>query len=69
VPYFDQVMWAGVATLTGLPATAMPIGRSAAGLPIGAQCIGPYLEDRTPIQFAALAEREIGGFVPPPGYE
>jgi len=69
VPYFDQLMWAGVATLTGLPATAMPIGRSAAGLPIGAQCIGPYLEDRTPIQFAALAERELGGFVPPPGYE
>ena len=69
VPYIDQVMWAGVATLTGLPATAMPIGRSTGGLPIGMQCIGPYLEDRTPLQFSALAEREFGGFVPPPGYE
>ena len=69
VPYFNQLMWAGVATLTGLPATAMPIGRSSGGLPIGAQCIGPYLEDRTPLQFAAVAEREFGGFVPPPGYE
>jgi len=69
VPYFDQLMWAGVATLNGLPATAMPIGRSTGGLPVGAQCIGPYLEDRTPLQFAALAEREFGGFVPPPGYE
>jgi amidase len=69
VPYFDQLMWAGVATLTGLPATAMPIGRSTGGLPIGMQCIGPYLEDRTPLQFSALAEREFGGFVPPPGYE
>lgn len=68
VSYHDQIMWAGVATLPGLPATAMPIGLSGGGLPIGMQCIGPFLEDRTPLQFAALAERELGGFVPPPGY-
>ena len=37
-------------------------------LPIGVQIVGPYLEDRTPIGFAALMEREFGGFVPPPGY-
>jgi|SRR5262252_3504348 len=68
VSYRDQVMWAGVATLTGLPATAMPIGLSSGGLPIGMQCVGPYLEDRTPLQFAAMVERELGGFVAPPGY-
>jgi hypothetical protein len=28
------------------------------------QIIGPYLEDRTPIAFAELLEREFGGFVP-----
>ena len=33
--------------------------------PIGVQIIGPYLEDRTPIAFAELLEREFGGFVPP----
>jgi amidase len=41
---------------------------SPAGLPIGAQIVGPYLEDRTLLMFAALMEREFGGFVPPPGY-
>jgi amidase len=29
---------------------------------------GPYLEDRTPIRFAALVARELGGFTPPPRY-
>jgi amidase len=38
-------------------------------LPIGLQAIGPYLEDRTPIRFAGLVERELGGFVRPPRYE
>jgi len=67
-PYFDQMVWPGIASLPGLPATAAPIALSPAGLPIGVQIIGPYLEDRTPIAFAALMEREFGGFVPPPGY-
>ena len=66
VPYDDQIVWAGIATLTGLPATAAPIGRSEAGLPVGAQIIGGFLEDRTTIGFAGLVEREFGGFVPPP---
>jgi amidase len=68
VPYTDQFMWPSIATLVGLPATAMPIGRSAERLPIGMQIIGPYLEDRTTIAFAELAEREFGGFVAPPGF-
>lgn len=46
-----------------------PAGRTRAGLPIGLQAMGPYLEDRTPIHFAALVARELGGFVAPPGYE
>jgi len=69
IPYVAQSMWSSVATLTGLPATAMPIGLSDDGLPIGVQIIGPYLEDRTTIAFAELAEREFGGFVAPPGFE
>jgi amidase len=58
-------MWNAIATLAGLPATAMPIALSDQGLPIGMQIIGPYLEDRTTIAFAELIEREFGGFVPP----
>jgi amidase len=65
-PYLDACfIWADPATTCGLPATAAPIGRSPAGLPIGVQIIGPYLEDRTTIAFAGLIEREFGGFVPP----
>ena len=63
-----QAVWAGLATLTGQPATAMPIARSPEGLPIGVQLVGPYLEDRTTIAIAGLIERAFGGFVPPPGY-
>ncbi len=65
VPYNDQSVWAGIATLNGLPATTMPIGRTDSGLPIGVQIIGGYLEDRTTIAFAGLVEREFGGFTPP----
>ncbi|WP_244306063.1 amidase [Paraburkholderia lacunae] len=66
--YTHQALWQSLATLTGLPATAFPIGLGESGLPIGLQAIGPYLEDRTPIAFAELAEREFGGFVQPPAF-
>ncbi|MDE2478210.1 MAG: amidase [Betaproteobacteria bacterium] len=65
VPYGDQIAWSGLATLPGLPATAMPIGRSQQGLPIGIQIIGPWLEDRTPLRLARLLEAEFGGFRAP----
>lgn len=64
--YADQLVWAGIATVPGLPATVAPIGVSEEGLPIGAQLIGPLFEDRTPIRFAELLEAEFGGFTPPP---
>jgi len=64
-PYFDQLAWPGLATPANLPATAIPIGQTAGGLPIGAQVVGGFLEDLTTIAFAGLVEREFGGFVPP----
>jgi amidase len=67
-PYFAQLAWSGPATLGNLPATAIPVGRTQAGLPFGVQVIGPYLEDRTTIGFGGLVEREFGGFRPPPGF-
>ncbi|MGA3000581.1 MAG: amidase [Acetobacteraceae bacterium] len=66
VSYNDQIVWASVATLFGLPATVAPIDHSESGLPIGVQIIGGYLQDRTTIAFAGLIEREFGGFVAPP---
>jgi len=69
VAYDLQLVYPGIATLSGQPATAFLLGLTRAGLPIGLQAIGPYLEDRTPIHFAALLEREYGGFRRPPGYD
>ncbi|GAA0251158.1 amidase [Saccharothrix mutabilis subsp. mutabilis] len=64
-PYFDQLVWAGVATMPGLPATAIPTGPSPEGLPVGVQLIGPMYEDRTPLRLAELLEKKIGGFRAP----
>ena len=65
-PYLDQIAWAGLATMPGLPATAIPTGRSSEGLPVGVQLIGPMFEDRTPLRLAELLEEAIGGFQAPP---
>ncbi len=67
--YPDQLAWPGIATLPGLPATAIPIGLSQEGLPVGVQIVGPWLEDRTPLKLAELIEREFGGFVRPPAFD
>ncbi|GHH85091.1 amidase [Streptomyces sulfonofaciens] len=64
-PYFDQLVWAGLATMPGLPATAVPAGLSPDGLPVGVQLIGPMFEDRTPLRLAELLEQRIGGFQAP----
>ncbi|MCD0419150.1 amidase [Rubrivivax sp. JA1024] len=66
-PYVDQLVWPGIATLPGLPSTAIPLGL-ADGLPVGVQIVGPWLEDRTPLKLAELIEREFGGFTPPPAF-
>jgi len=66
VPYAEQLFFAGLASLSYLPATAAPIGLTREGLPAGLQIIGPEGEDLTTIEFARLLAAEIGGFVPPP---
>jgi amidase len=68
VPYEWGYVYPGIATLSGHPATAFPVGQTRSSLPIGLQVIGPYLEDNTSIEFAALLEREFGGFRAPPRY-
>ena len=69
VSFTAQLAYPGLAVLPGQPATAFPVGLSADGLPVGIQALGPYLEDRTTIRFAALLAEEIGGYRPPPGYD
>ncbi|HTS69873.1 MAG TPA: amidase [Terriglobia bacterium] len=66
--YNDMLNWIATATLTGCPAIVAPVGRTDMGLPVGMQIVGPYGEDATPITFADLMARELGGFAAPPGY-
>ena len=62
----NGLQWPGLATVANLPATAVPTGRRVDGLPTGLQIVGPFGEDRTPLRFTTLAEREIGGYADPP---
>jgi amidase len=68
VPYDANLLYAMPATFAGLPSTAFPGGLNEAGLPLGLQAIGPYLEDRTTLKFAQLVEEAWYRFEPPPGY-
>lgn len=64
--YMDLRFWQHFPIVTGLPSTVVQAGRTKAGLPVGIQIIGPYLEDFTPIEFGTLLEPILGGFVKPP---
>jgi amidase len=63
------MVYAGLPIFPGLPSTAFPLGLGREGLPIGIQAIGPFLEDRTTIQFARLVAEKVGGFQPPAGFD
>jgi amidase len=66
--YTDQIFYPSFAVMTGLPATAAPIGLTKEGLPVGMQILGPWLEDATPIFIAQILEKEFG-FQIPKGFE
>jgi amidase len=68
-PYLDQIVWTGaIGSMTYLPVTVAPSARTQPGLPVGVQIVGPFLEDRTTIDFARRLADVAGGFEPPPGY-
>ena len=68
ISYLKHLVWAGLPTLPGLPATAVPVALSDEGLPMGLQVIGPLWFDQTTLAVAGLIETLNGGFRPPPGY-
>ena len=56
-PFFHQFAWSGIATFPMLPATSVPVGRDADGLPIGAQVIAAPFADHQAIAVAAMLAR------------
>ncbi len=66
VPYLSMMNWIALATACGLPATAVPAGLAADGLPVGVQIIGPRAGDSRTLAIAQAIEDELGGFMQPP---
>jgi amidase len=60
--------WLGIIGVVGLPSAVVPIGRTAAGLPVGMQLVAPYLHDRRAAGVARLFETVLGGYRTPPGF-
>lgn len=58
-PYLDLFGWTGPAGAGMLPATVVPAGLGDDGLPIGVQIVGPFAEDRIPLQVARLVEQLV----------
>ncbi|MGE0698964.1 MAG: amidase [Hyphomicrobiaceae bacterium] len=69
VPTTDQLFWAGYSGVVYLPSTVGPAGLTRSGLPVGYQAIAASGRDKWATAFSRHVEREIAGFVPPPGYE
>jgi amidase len=68
-PYAHVTDWAGLIGIVGLPSAVPPIGRTPAGLPVGIQCVSPFLRDREAVRLAGIvAEVSGGGYVTPPGF-
>jgi amidase len=68
-PVSDAYYWVGIPTLSYLPATTIPAGRTETGLPVGAQVIVPRWQDATALRLAALLEQSHGGAARPPGFD
>lgn len=65
--YLDLFVWPGLAGSCHLPASVAPVGMTAAGLPVGVQIIGPFLEDFTTIEFADQLSRVLPDIPRPMG--
>lgn len=66
IPYASMLNWISLATALRLPATAIPIGPAADGLPVGAQLIGPANGDSKTLALAQAIDDNIRGFSAPP---
>ena len=65
-PYRDLIWWTVLIGMAYLPSTVVPVGRTADGLPIAVQVVGPYLEDRTTIDVARALVEHVEPITLPP---
>jgi amidase len=65
LPYSSMLNWISLATALHLPATAIPAGPAACGLPVGAQLIGPLNGDSKTLALAQVIEERVRGFSAP----
>ena len=66
VPHLDMLKWSALASGADLPAAAVPVTRTAAGLPTGVQVVAAKGEDRTAVAVAAMLEALGCRYEPPP---
>ena len=66
--YWEMMSWIAPAGVSYLPATVVPIGQTAAGLPVGVQIVGPYLGDNTTLEFAERLTELVGPIDRPNGF-
>ncbi|MEY2580222.1 MAG: amidase [Ilumatobacteraceae bacterium] len=66
VPYHTLEAWPALIGSAYLPSTSAPVGRTAAGLPVGVQIVSPYLHDYRSIAVAGLITDLVGGYAVPP---
>lgn len=66
IAYTAMLKWIALATVCELPATAIPAGLNAQGLPVGIQIIGPRSGDVFTLAVAQAIDEQIGGFRAPP---
>jgi amidase len=65
-PTFRAFSHAHAANVFDLPAASVPVGRTAAGLPIGVQVVGRPHEEWRVLAAARVLEETLGGWQPPP---
>ena len=65
MPYASMLNWISLATALHLPATAIPVGPGASGLPVGAQLIGPLYGDAKTLALAQAIQENVRGFTAP----
>ena len=66
VPYLSLEAWPALIGAAYLPSTSAPVGRTAAGLPVGVQVVSPYLHDYRSIAVARLVTELVDGYAVPP---